>query len=103
MGEEKVATEEVSAESIADLVVAALGKKGLLGDVGKRLEFLMRRTVVENFRPTFTAATTCYAQAPASALLLRLYMSHHNHTTRFALAIVAHKLEETHRGSVSAQ
>ncbi|QRG05625.1 hypothetical protein EZH22_21590 [Xanthobacter dioxanivorans] len=55
MGEEKVATGEVTAEELAARVVDALGAKGIMGDVVKRLEAIGRRLTLEDQKPQFFA------------------------------------------------
>ena len=55
MGEEKVATGEVTAEELAARVVDALGAKGIMGDVVKRLEAIGRRLALEDQKPQFFA------------------------------------------------
>ncbi|UJX45777.1 BRO family protein [Xanthobacter sp. YC-JY1] len=55
MGEEKVATGEVTAEELAARVVDALGAKGIMGDVIKRLEAIGRRLALEDQKPQFFA------------------------------------------------
>lgn len=55
MGEEKVATGEVTAEELAARVVDALGAKGIMGDVVKRLEAIGRRPTLEDQKPQFFA------------------------------------------------